>query len=192
EQPLAAASSDQVGAEGEIYDPPFFRNPLKGAGGSSGFGPMASNDFGDLDIPTVIRNLSDGRKSINRSSGIELRSIRDHRVRRRLRRAAPQAIGLRRTVGHFAGMCSRRKVAGVMARIGERRKSRTLRVTIRSAPHASAAATCIAASSQPVTDFTMGQNCSLVILTAGEFAGIVSPRCRRQRNGISPSRWQKT
>ncbi|MBI2212935.1 MAG: cell division protein FtsZ [Acidobacteria bacterium] len=61
EQPLAASSSaDQVGAEGEIYDPPFFRNPLKGAGGSSGFGPMASNDFGaDLDIPTVIRNLSD-------------------------------------------------------------------------------------------------------------------------------------
>jgi cell division protein FtsZ len=60
EQPMAAASSDQVGAEGEIYDPPFFRNPLKGAGGSSGFGPMASNDFGaDLDIPTVIRNLSD-------------------------------------------------------------------------------------------------------------------------------------
>ncbi|MGK2858060.1 MAG: cell division protein FtsZ [Thermoanaerobaculia bacterium] len=60
EQPLAAAASDQVGAEGEIYDPPFFRNPLKGAGGSSGFGPMASNDFGaDLDIPTVIRNLSD-------------------------------------------------------------------------------------------------------------------------------------
>ncbi|MFA6956078.1 MAG: cell division protein FtsZ [Thermoanaerobaculia bacterium] len=60
EQPMAASSSDQVGAEGEIYDPPFFRNPLKGAGGSSGFGPMASNDFGaDLDIPTVIRNLSD-------------------------------------------------------------------------------------------------------------------------------------
>jgi cell division protein FtsZ len=60
EQPVAAAPSDQVGAEGEIYDPPFFRNPLKGAGGSSGFGPMASNDFGaDLDIPTVIRNLSD-------------------------------------------------------------------------------------------------------------------------------------
>ena len=28
--------------------------------GSGGFGPMASNDFGnDLDIPTVIRNLSD-------------------------------------------------------------------------------------------------------------------------------------
>jgi cell division GTPase FtsZ len=51
----------QVGQEGEIYDPPFFR---KGAfpkpDGSGGFGPMASNDFGnDLDIPTVIRNLSD-------------------------------------------------------------------------------------------------------------------------------------
>ncbi len=60
QQPLAAGATDQVGAEGEIYDPPFFRNPLRGAGGSSGFGPMASNDFGaDLDIPTVIRNLSD-------------------------------------------------------------------------------------------------------------------------------------
>ncbi|MCM2313738.1 MAG: cell division protein FtsZ, partial [Thermoanaerobaculia bacterium] len=61
EQPVAAAAaSDQVGAEGEIFDPPFFRNPLRGAGGTSGFGPMASNDFGaDLDIPTVIRNLSD-------------------------------------------------------------------------------------------------------------------------------------
>jgi cell division protein FtsZ len=51
----------QIGAEGEIYDPPFFRT--KGAtrnDGSGGFGPMAANDFGnDLDIPTVIRNLSD-------------------------------------------------------------------------------------------------------------------------------------
>jgi cell division protein FtsZ len=51
----------QVGQEGDIYDPPFFR---KGAftkpDGSGGFGPMASSDFGnDLDIPTVIRNLSD-------------------------------------------------------------------------------------------------------------------------------------
>jgi cell division protein FtsZ len=54
------APPPQIGADGEIYDPPFFR---KGAGrpdGSGGFGPMASNDFGnDLDIPTVIRNLSD-------------------------------------------------------------------------------------------------------------------------------------
>ena len=55
------AKPQQVGQEGEIYDPPFFR---KGAfpkpDGSGGFGPMASNDFGnDLDIPTVIRNLSD-------------------------------------------------------------------------------------------------------------------------------------
>jgi cell division protein FtsZ len=54
------APPPQIGAEGEIYDPPFFR---KGAGrpdGSGGFGPMASSDFGnDLDIPTVIRNLSD-------------------------------------------------------------------------------------------------------------------------------------
>ncbi len=55
------AKPQQVGQEGEIYDPPFFR---KGAfpkpDGSGGFGPMASSDFGnDLDIPTVIRNLSD-------------------------------------------------------------------------------------------------------------------------------------
>jgi hypothetical protein len=50
----------QVGAEGEIYDPPFFRKGLTRPDGSSGFGPMASSDFGsDLDIPTVIRNLSD-------------------------------------------------------------------------------------------------------------------------------------
>jgi len=56
-----APSSPQIGAEGEIYDPPFFR---KGAAsrpdGGGGFGPMATTDFGnDLDIPTVIRNLSD-------------------------------------------------------------------------------------------------------------------------------------
>ena len=51
--------SQQVGAEDEIYDPPFFRRAGK-ADGTSGFGPMASSDFGsDLDIPTVIRNLSD-------------------------------------------------------------------------------------------------------------------------------------
>lgn len=50
----------QVGAEGEIYDPPFFRRGFSRADGSGGFGPMASSDFGnDLDIPTVIRNLSD-------------------------------------------------------------------------------------------------------------------------------------
>ena len=50
----------QIGAEGEIYDPPFFRKNLGRPDGSGGFGPMASNDFGsDLDIPTVIRNLSD-------------------------------------------------------------------------------------------------------------------------------------
>ena len=49
----------QLGAEGEIYDPPFFRRGFTRPDGSSGFGPMASNDFGDLDIPTVIRNLSD-------------------------------------------------------------------------------------------------------------------------------------
>ncbi len=50
----------QIGAEGEIYDPPFFRKGLSRPDGSGGFGPMASSDFGnDLDIPTVIRNLSD-------------------------------------------------------------------------------------------------------------------------------------
>jgi cell division protein FtsZ len=51
----------QIGAEGEIYDPPFFRKGGLGRpDGSGGFGPMASSDFGsDLDIPTVIRNLSD-------------------------------------------------------------------------------------------------------------------------------------
>jgi cell division protein FtsZ len=56
-QPEAPA---QVGAEGEIYDPPFFRKGLTRPDGSNGFGPMASSEFGsDLDIPTVIRNLSD-------------------------------------------------------------------------------------------------------------------------------------
>src|SRR2546423_1333126 len=45
----------QVGSEGEIYDPPFFRKGLSRPDGSGGFGPMASSDFGsDLDIPTVI------------------------------------------------------------------------------------------------------------------------------------------
>jgi cell division protein FtsZ len=54
------APQPQVGAEGEIYDPPFFRRGFTRADGSGGFGPMASSDFGnDLDIPTVIRNLSD-------------------------------------------------------------------------------------------------------------------------------------
>ena len=54
------AAPPQVGAEGEIYDPPFFRKGFTRSDGSGGFGPMASSDFGnDLDIPTVIRNLSD-------------------------------------------------------------------------------------------------------------------------------------
>jgi cell division protein FtsZ len=54
------APPPQVGAEGEIYDPPFFRKGFSRPDGSGGFGPMASSDFGnDLDIPTVIRNLSD-------------------------------------------------------------------------------------------------------------------------------------
>ena len=58
--PSEPASSQQVGEDGEIYDPPFFRRPFKRPDGSDGFGPMATNDFGsDLDIPTVIRNLSD-------------------------------------------------------------------------------------------------------------------------------------
>jgi len=57
--PSEAAAPPQVGAEGEIYDPPFFRKGFT-RDGSGGFGPMASSDFGnDLDIPTVIRNLSD-------------------------------------------------------------------------------------------------------------------------------------
>ena len=55
-----APQQQQVGQEGEIYDPPFFRKGLTKTDGSGGFGPMASSDFGnDLDIPTVIRNLSD-------------------------------------------------------------------------------------------------------------------------------------
>ncbi|HKR66234.1 MAG TPA: cell division protein FtsZ, partial [Thermoanaerobaculia bacterium] len=55
-----APPQPQIGAEGEIYDPPFFRRGFTRADGSGGFGPMASSDFGnDLDIPTVIRNLSD-------------------------------------------------------------------------------------------------------------------------------------
>src|SRR5438067_3504460 len=54
-------AAPQIGAEGEIYDPPFFRKGgFTRTDGSGGFGPMASSDFGnDLDIPTVIRNLSD-------------------------------------------------------------------------------------------------------------------------------------
>jgi cell division protein FtsZ len=53
-------SASQIGADDDIYDPPFFRRGSTRADGTSGFGPMASNDFGtDLDIPTVIRNLSD-------------------------------------------------------------------------------------------------------------------------------------
>jgi len=57
EEPVAPP---QIGAEGEIYDPPFFRKGMSRPDGSGGFGPMANSDFGtDLDIPTVIRNLSD-------------------------------------------------------------------------------------------------------------------------------------
>lgn len=60
EVPAPEPPPQQVGAEGEIYDPPFFRKGLTRPDGSNGFGPMASSDFGsDLDIPTVIRNLSD-------------------------------------------------------------------------------------------------------------------------------------
>lgn len=59
--PAAPQQQQQVGAEGEIFDPPFFRKGgFTRPDGSGGFGPMASSDFGsDLDIPTVIRNLSD-------------------------------------------------------------------------------------------------------------------------------------
>ena len=58
EEPEAA--EPQIGADDEIFDPPFFRRGFSRTDGTSGFGPMASNDFGgDLDIPTVIRNLSD-------------------------------------------------------------------------------------------------------------------------------------
>jgi cell division protein FtsZ len=60
EVPQSEAAPPQVGADGEIYDPPFFRKGFTRPDGSGGFGPMASSDFGsDLDIPTVIRNLSD-------------------------------------------------------------------------------------------------------------------------------------
>ena len=60
EVPQGEAAPPQVGADGEIYDPPFFRKGFTRPDGSGGFGPMASSDFGsDLDIPTVIRNLSD-------------------------------------------------------------------------------------------------------------------------------------
>ena len=64
EAAVAAAPAEergqQVGAEDDVYDPPFFRRPFGKSDGNSGYGPMASNDFGsDLDIPTVIRNLSD-------------------------------------------------------------------------------------------------------------------------------------
>jgi hypothetical protein len=38
---------------------PLFRKASKTTDGSGGSGPMASNDFGMTDIPTVIRNLSD-------------------------------------------------------------------------------------------------------------------------------------
>jgi hypothetical protein len=59
-QEAAIQAAPQLGAEGEIYDPPFFRKGFSRPDGSGGFGPMASSDFGnDLDIPTVIRNLSD-------------------------------------------------------------------------------------------------------------------------------------
>src|SRR5437763_1930494 len=48
-------AAPQIGAEGEIYDTPFFRKGgLTRPDGSGGFGPMAPNDFGnDLDIPTA-------------------------------------------------------------------------------------------------------------------------------------------
>ncbi|MGA7616340.1 MAG: cell division protein FtsZ [Thermoanaerobaculia bacterium] len=58
-QAPAEGSKPQIGAEDDIYDPPFFRRTFRDDG-TSGFGPMAGSDYGnDLDIPTVIRNLSD-------------------------------------------------------------------------------------------------------------------------------------
>src|SRR5436853_531051 len=41
-QEVPAPAPAQVGAEGEIYDPPFFRKGLTRSDGSGGFGPMAS------------------------------------------------------------------------------------------------------------------------------------------------------
>lgn len=62
-EPAPAGSEEppaQIGAEDEIFDPPFFRRGNSRTDGTSGYGPMAGGDFGsDLDIPTVIRNLSD-------------------------------------------------------------------------------------------------------------------------------------
>ncbi len=58
--PTPEEVAPQIGAEEDIYDPPFFRKGSSKADGTSGFGPMANSEFGnDLDIPTVIRNLSD-------------------------------------------------------------------------------------------------------------------------------------
>ena len=58
-KPETEERAPQIGAEEDVYDPPFFRRPFA-KGDGSGYGPMATNDFGnDLDIPTVIRNLSD-------------------------------------------------------------------------------------------------------------------------------------
>ncbi|HUF17728.1 MAG TPA: cell division protein FtsZ [Thermoanaerobaculia bacterium] len=58
--PAPEEVAPQIGAEEDIYDPPFFRKGASKADGTSGFGPMANSEFGnDLDIPTVIRNLSD-------------------------------------------------------------------------------------------------------------------------------------
>src|SRR5512140_1428365 len=53
--PVAAAepqaAEPQIGAEDDVYDPPFFRRGAARPDGTSGFGPMATNDFGsDLDI----------------------------------------------------------------------------------------------------------------------------------------------
>src|SRR4051812_20920978 len=43
-QTAEEAAAPQIGAEGEIYDPPFFRRGFSRTDGSSGFGPMASSD----------------------------------------------------------------------------------------------------------------------------------------------------
>ena len=65
EQEIAAqheepCRSRRSARRGRSTIPRFFARGFTRADGSGGFGPMASSDFGsDLDIPTVIRNLSD-------------------------------------------------------------------------------------------------------------------------------------
>ena len=58
EEPVEDDSS--ASAESEPIEPLFRRNEFEAMDAAAGFGPMASSDYGnDLEIPTVIRNLSD-------------------------------------------------------------------------------------------------------------------------------------